>query len=125
MKNNKGFTMVELLTVLVVLAVITAITVPVVTSVLRNSRESSYERQLENVIEAAESYGAKNIGNLPRPGNSDTITLRTLKDEGFLEESFINPDTKKEFSDSMEIIISNDNGDITYTINESTISDEE
>ena len=125
MKNNKGFTMVELLTVLVVLAVITAITVPVVTSVLKNSRKSAYERQLDNVIEAAESYEAKNIGNLPRPGNSDTITLRTLKDEGFLEESFINPDTKKEFSDSMEIIISNDNGDITYTINESTISDEE
>ena len=46
MKNKNGFTMVELLAVLVVLAVITAITMPVITSTLKESRESSYDRQL-------------------------------------------------------------------------------
>ena len=125
MKNKNGFTMVELLAVLVVLAVITAITMPVITSTLKESRESSYDRQLDVIIDGAKSYGAKNIGNLPSIGSSKTITLRDLKDEGFVEEDITNPETKKLFADTMEIRISNNNGDIEYTIVESTIEDQE
>ena len=120
MKNKNGFTMIELLAVLVVLAVITAITVPVINNALKSSRESSYDRQLNTIID-----GAKNIGNLPSSGESKTITLRDLKDEGFVAEDITNPETKKLFADTMEIEISNNNGDIEYTIVESTIEDQE
>ena len=125
MKNKNGFTMIELLAVLVVLAVITAITVPVINNALKSSRESSYDRQLNTIIDGAKSYGAKNIGNLPSSGESKTITLRDLKDEGFVAEDITNPETKKLLADTMEIEISNNNGDIEYTIVESTIEDQE
>ena len=123
--NKNGFTMIELLAVLVVLAVITAITVPVINNALKSSRESSYDRQLNTIIDGAKSYVAKNIGNLPSSGESKTITLRDLKDEGFVAEDITNPETKKLFADTMEIEISNNNGDIEYTIVESTIEDQE
>ena len=70
------------------------------------------------------SYGAKNIGNLPVSGSSKTITLRDLKDEGFVEEDIANPETKKKCADTMHIRITNNNGDIEYTIVESTIKDQ-
>lgn len=124
MREKKGFTMVELLGVLVVLALITAIAMPVITSTLNSSRKSSYQRQLDMIVAGAKSYGAKNIGNLPVSGSSKTITLRDLKDEGFVEEDIANPETKKKFADTMQIRITNNNGDIEYTIVESTIKDQ-
>ena len=51
--------------------------------------------------------------------------IRDIRDEGFVAEDITNPETKKLFADTMEIEISNNNGDIEYTIVESTIEDQE
>lgn len=123
-KDKKGFTLVELLAVLVVLALITAISMPIITDTLKKSRETTYEQQLDHIVDGAKSYGAKNIANLPSRGSSKTITLRTLKDEGFVDEDIMNPETKKKFADTMQIRITNSNGDIQYTIVTSTIRDQ-
>lgn len=124
-KNKKGFTLVELLAVLVVLALITAISMPIITDTLKKGRVTTYEQQLDHIISGAKSYGAKNIGNLPSRGSSKTITLKDLKEDGFVEDDIMNPDTKKKFADTMQIRITNSNGDIQYTIVESTIRDQE
>ena len=40
--KNKGFTLVELLAIIVILAVVSLITVPVVTNIIKQSRNCNY-----------------------------------------------------------------------------------
>lgn len=51
MKNNKqGFTLVELLAVIVILAVILAIAVPSISSMITNAKKNSFEANVEMII---------------------------------------------------------------------------
>jgi type IV pilus assembly protein PilA len=51
MKNNrKGFTLVELLAVIVILAIILAIAVPSISSMIANSKKNSFEANVKMII---------------------------------------------------------------------------
>jgi prepilin-type N-terminal cleavage/methylation domain-containing protein len=50
MKNNKGFTLVELLTVIVILAIILAIAVPGISKILDGSKKSAFEADAKMLI---------------------------------------------------------------------------
>ena len=90
---KKGFSLIELLTVIVVLGILIAITMPTIVDVIRNSRVNACEEHVRGIINAAKNYhtqvgsGIKNKSEL-NSGESlaGTIKLNTLKDEGFLEE---------------------------------------
>ena len=45
--NKKGFTLVELLAVIVILAIILAIAIPSITSLINNSKKSSFESNVK------------------------------------------------------------------------------
>lgn len=53
---KKGFTLVELLAVIVILSIIGMITVPMATSYIETSRKKSYAISVDNAIEAAKEY---------------------------------------------------------------------
>ena len=50
MKNNKGFTLVELLAVIVILAIILAIAVPGISKILEGSKKSAFEADAKMLI---------------------------------------------------------------------------
>ena len=85
MKKN-AFTLIELLGVLLLLAVIALITFPIIDNTLTNSRNEAYERQKDNIIEAARMYVTEN-------GNYNTsqkqLSFQTLIDAGFLKDGEI------------------------------------
>lgn len=54
--KNKGFTLVELLAVIVVLAVISIIVTPMVLGYIAKSEKSAYEASVQNVFDAAKIY---------------------------------------------------------------------
>ena len=85
MKKN-AFTLIELLGVLLLLAIIALITFPIIDNTLTNSRNEAYERQKDNIIEAARLYVTEN-------GNYNTsqkqLSLQTLIDAGFLKDGDI------------------------------------
>ena len=74
MKKNKGFTLIEIMAVIVILAVIALIVVPLVTGSIKDSKQKLYETQLENIKSGAKSY----MINLDLP-NKEPITI-TLDD---------------------------------------------
>ncbi len=56
MKNNKGFTLVEILAVVVILGILTGVAVPAVSHFINKSRQKSYEMMKESLKEAAFNY---------------------------------------------------------------------
>ena len=52
--NNKAFTLIELLAVIVILAIIALIATPIVLNIIKDSRESSGLRSAEMYLDAVE-----------------------------------------------------------------------
>lgn len=89
--NKKGFTLVELLAVIVILGVIMLIAIPSVGTIIKNSRENSFVSSGKMYISTAQNYVAgENLGN----GNY-CISVNTLT-EGKVDKSPINPDNNIE-----------------------------
>lgn len=107
--NKKGFTLAELIGVIVVLSLICLITVPAIASVLKTNKKSLCETQLNNILAAAKSYASENLLSMPisdeEGKNTRTITLQDLIDNGYIEGNIQNPVTKEEFDPEIEITI--------------------
>ena len=58
--NNKGFTLVELLAVVVILSVLMAIMVPSVSYIIKKNKEDSYSNLQKSIITAAKAYISDN-----------------------------------------------------------------
>lgn len=110
--NKKGFTLVELLAVIVILGVIMLIAIPSVGTIIKNSRENSFVSSGKMYISTAQNYVAgENLGNGKYCISVDTLT------EGKVDKSPINPDNNIE---GYVLIVIADNG-ITYKANISDI----
>jgi prepilin-type N-terminal cleavage/methylation domain-containing protein len=59
MKWNKGFTLVELLGVIIVIAVVALIASPIALNVMNKSKEKSFALEMENLVKAARHYYSK------------------------------------------------------------------
>ena len=59
--KNKGFTLVELLAVIVILAVISLIATPMVLKVIENAKKGSYIESARGILDAAEKYTVMNF----------------------------------------------------------------
>jgi len=81
MKNNKGFTLVELLTVMVILAGISLVVVSGITASLERRDEKECREQMELAINAAKIYFS-----LSEDGVS-AVSINTLISSGYLEDS--------------------------------------
>ncbi|ORX22345.1 prepilin-type N-terminal cleavage/methylation domain-containing protein [Thermoanaerobacterium sp. PSU-2] len=63
-KDEKGFTLIELIVVIAILGILAAIAVPRVTNSLSNAKNNANSANLQIVQEAVERYNAEN-GNYP------------------------------------------------------------
>ena len=122
---KKGFTLAELIAVLVVLALVSMIAVPAVTDSLKKYKGEVCEVQMNNITEAARSWGAKNLTNLPNDdGDYITVLINDLIKYGFIDESLVNPKTKEAFNDKWEVRITKQGKKYIYDIyNDSNLVD--
>lgn len=103
---KKGFTLAELIGVIVVLALICLITVPAVSNVLRDNKKSLCKTQLKNILVAANSYASENLLSMPTvAGEYKTITIQDLIDNSFIDEEINNPVNKEMFDTEIQIKI--------------------
>ena len=94
---KKAFTLIELLAVITLLGLIALITFPSVNKSIKNSKEQSLQRTIENIETAARNYGSQY--NLGYNVNYTVLELSKIKDAGFLEnKAIINPVTNEELS---------------------------
>lgn len=117
MKEN-GFTLIEILAVIIILGVVGLIVMPVVTNSLKESKDDLYEVQISNIREASKTWAADNIYTLPTEINGSVIvTLDTLQTEGYIDEGIKNPKTDELFNTTETCVKVLYNGKkYTYTV---------
>ncbi len=114
---KKGFTLVELLAVILILGILLIIILPMVTGVISSSRTRLFNIQIKNIELAAKNWAAENPGMLPSQNNeSITIFLYNLKMGGFIEDDITNPLTGELFPNDMEIEITMENNKHVYFV---------
>ncbi|MFC3040113.1 competence type IV pilus major pilin ComGC [Virgibacillus xinjiangensis] len=95
-KKEKGFTLVELLAVIVILGIIVAIAVPAVGSIIDSSEKDAHEANVELFINAAKMADMDEEYDI-----ESGISLGDLLDGGYLEEIPTNPTDGIEYSGSV------------------------
>ena len=68
MKNNKGFTLVELLAVIVILVAIISIAIPSITSSVERTKDKEYNAKVDLIKAAAEVYVSNHKNAIPTSG---------------------------------------------------------
>lgn len=113
-KNNKGFTLIELIATIVILALVMGISTYSISAIIKNSKEKNYELLINNIKDAAENYYqeckySNNTGiTCSRDDEGNLITkLESLVTYGYLKSN----DTDS--SSSQKIVNPKDNVDIT------------
>ena len=104
--KNKGFTLVEVLTVISIIAVITLLISRPVTALLKEMDRKACDSQNENVLKAAELWFNDNKTTFPiEIGQSETITVQWLFFSGHLDKDIKNVITEQPINKDTEIII--------------------
>lgn len=88
-KIKNGFTLVELLAVIVVLTVVALIAVPNINSLVKKSKTNMFCKKVESIEAAAKNYGQDNFSNSVSAEESivvDKIPLRFLVEKGYLNK---------------------------------------
>ena len=99
---HKGFTLVELLAVIVILAVVAIVTVPIIFNVLNDSQEGINKSQEKNIIESAKKY----VIDKPFTEETDIICVYELIKGGYIDnKALIDPVTKEEFNDACVVVV--------------------
>ena len=120
--ENKGFTLVELLVVLVIMAIISAIGFAGVSAVQKNIKKNLWEAKIELILSGAKNYGEDNKNKLKETNicnvNGEekeyciTKTVQFLLDNNYIK-------TDEEDNDGKAIITNDtlDEDDTNYIVN--------
>ena len=96
MKKN-GFTLIELIATIVILSLIALIVFPAITSMVKSSRDSAYDSQVNIIIKAAKAYYLNNVNSLPEEdptAPNSSVNIYDLVKQGYIsDEELVDVDT--------------------------------
>ena len=69
--DNRGFTLIEVLAVIVILGVIALITVPTITNVISKNKDDNYENLKKSIVSSAKVYMSDNRYSIELEGSID------------------------------------------------------
>lgn len=118
--KRKGFTLAELLAVIVVLGLVAVITIPAVTKALGEYKVRLCNEQVANIEEAARVWGSDNFFSLPDTNGevlNPALTLKVLQDGGYIKEEIKNPINSTEIPETTTITVKRENKKVTYKVN--------
>lgn len=104
--NKKGFTLVELLGVLVLLIIIFMVVYPNVSKVIDSGEDTTYKKQINAILSAAYDWSLGDTSRLPEGSNKTYVTLAELKNSGLVDANITDPKTREPFSNDLVISIS-------------------
>lgn len=119
---KKGFTLVELLGVVMVIALIALLTFPAIGSVLNSSKKSLHADQVRNIEEAAVKWSLDNENLFDEYHlNIIYIDLKSLQNAGYIAVgNLIDPLTNKEMNGCVQVIYNEEQKKYNFIYDEST-----
>lgn len=112
--KKKGFTLVELLAVIVIIGVVTLIAVPAITKNISSSKERLYKVQVQDIELSAKKWATDSYESLDKEYlNSSYVSIVMLQELGYLsKEKIYNPTNKEVMLGCIEV--SYNTNDKTY-----------
>ena len=109
MRDEKAFTLIEIIAVVIIIGVLSLIIVPSVTSYITNSRNTAYNAHELSMEEAAKEMTVEVINGkdnyvLPKSGNFSNVTLKELIDKELIK-SIQDPQTGEKCNQEMSHVI--------------------
>lgn len=114
MKIEDGFTLVELIAVVVILGLIGLITFPAVSRIIRESKEDTKKVNADTILNSGYDYVQKHIDKLPTEAEDKSFCVYELVNSGLLKEEIYK---EMEGSRTAKIVVS-------YRTSEETNSNE-
>ncbi len=108
--NKKGFTLAELLGVIVLLSIISLIAISTVDKHIKEGKIKTCKAQEKNIIEGAKIWLIDN----PNTQTAE-LTISELQSQGYLESDFKNPMTDEDYKENTKVEITK-NGKYTYHV---------
>lgn len=117
--KKKGFTLVELIAVIILLGALSLIIIPIVNNSLTKNKEKLYENQLKSIEEAASKWAYNNLELLPSDeGEAISITLLILKQNGHVAVDVKDPRSGNDLPNDMIITITFRNNNYIYAVDD-------
>lgn len=119
---KKGFTLVELLAVIVILGITSMIVFPAISKIIANSKRDLYNSQVLDIEAAAEKWTTKNSELMDKYHVNDIyISLEALRYSDFLEKDIIkSPIDRTDMDGCIKIKYDTDYNKYTYIYEEKT-----
>jgi len=107
--NKKAYTLIELLSVVIILAIVISIAYPRLIDAISISKITAYNTAKNNIVDSAK------IKYLADVNNSKVVeySIDDLIDSGYLKKDIKNPLTNEKYKDT-KVLITNDNNNISY-----------
>ena len=125
MKNTikKGFTLVELLAVIVIIGVVALITVPSMAKNISSSKERLYKIQVQDIELAAKKWATDSYELLDKEYlNSSYVSITMLQQLGYLsKEKMLNPKNKNIMQGCIEVAYNMNGKTYSYTYDDENI----
>ena len=118
MKKN-GFTMVELIAIIVMMACILLIVLPSINNTIKNSEEKEKQEALNSIYMAAENYLMANYDDhkIDNVGDTTYINIMDLISNDYMSIDTLNPNNDSTFSNKDVVkVIRNDDGTFSYEL---------
>lgn len=132
LKIKKGFTLAEILGIIIILGVITLIAFPLINKMIKDSKLDAYDAQVKTIIEAARTWAVNNPNRLPEINSTkeEFVSVLELISTGYLKDmndnKIVNPmDETKTMDGCVEINYSETYNQYVYDYNEDCVAKEE
>ena len=118
---KKGFTLVELLGVVVVLSIVLILAVPNIINTFRRTNQNEFDSYVKNLKVAAENYVERNrnfFEQFNHDGGKAFISIKQLEDEGLIRNSVVDPEDEEGrlVDNNFTIVVErNDDGMLEYS----------
>ena len=105
---KKGFTLIEVIAVIVILGIIGLIAVPISNSAVKRSKEKLYNEQIDKIISACKNYILENDDADPDENYTRYVSIEILQNTGYLgKEEIIDPKTGEVINGSIQVTYTN------------------
>ncbi len=87
--KNRGFTLIELVAVVIILGIIALVTTPIVIGVLNTSKESLSSEQKLAIENGARAWGIKRLVLNDEVPSREFVTIKELQEDGAIENKIL------------------------------------